>query len=137
MPTTYARWILGISLRFGDNLSKTFQFADFNRPKLDLCTNLQKKHCIGEQICLEGMELLSNAHHIRQMDFGDFSLRFGNILSKMGSFADFNRPKLDICTNLLIKYCIGEAIFLAGMGLLNNAHHIRKMDFGDLPQIWK
>ena len=64
-------------------------------------------------------------------------LRFGNNLSKMCPFVDFNRPKLDNCTNLLIKYCIGEAIFLVGMGLLNNAHHIRKMDFGDLPQIWK
>ena len=46
-------------------------FPDFNRPKLDICTNLQKKHCIGEQIFLLVMELLNNAHHIRQMDFRD------------------------------------------------------------------
>ena len=71
MLTIYARWILGICLRFGNNLSKMWSFAKFNRPKLDLCTNLQKKHCIGEQICLVGMELQSNAHHIRKMDFGD------------------------------------------------------------------
>ena len=48
-------------------------------------------------------------------------------------FADFNRPKLDLCTNLQQKHCTGEQIFL----LLNNAHHIREMDFGDLPQIGK
>ena len=46
-------------------------FAEFNRPKLDKCTNLQKKHCIEVQIFLMGMELLYNTHHIRQMDFGD------------------------------------------------------------------
>ena len=46
-------------------------FAEFNRPKLDNCTNLQKKHCSGEQIFFVGMELLSNTHRIRQMDFGD------------------------------------------------------------------
>ena len=34
MPTTYARWILGISIRFGDNLSKMCPFVDFNRSKL-------------------------------------------------------------------------------------------------------
>ena len=36
-------------------------FADFNRPKLDICTNLQQKHCIVEQIFVMVMELLSNA----------------------------------------------------------------------------
>ena len=71
MLTIYARWILGISLRFGNNLAKICSFAEFNRPKLDICSNLQKKHCIGEQIFLAGMELLSNAHHILQMDFGE------------------------------------------------------------------
>ena len=55
----------------------------------------------------------------------------------MSPFADFNRPKLDICTNLQKKHCSGEQIFLLGMELLNNAHHIRLMDFGDLNQIWK
>ena len=55
----------------------------------------------------------------------------------MCSFAEFNRPKLDICTNLQKKHRIGEQIFLAGMELVSNAHHIRQMDFGDLPQIWK
>ena len=71
MPTIYARWIWEISLIFGNNLSKMCPFADFNRPKLDVCTNLQKKHCIGEQIFLVVMELLHNAHHIRKMDLGD------------------------------------------------------------------
>ena len=69
MPTVYARWILGIFRRFGNNLSKMCSFADFNRPKLDICTNLQKKHCIGEQIFLVGMELPNNAHQIPQMEF--------------------------------------------------------------------
>ena len=73
MPTVYARWILGIFHRFGNNLSKMCSFADFNRPKLDICTNLQKKHCIGEQIFLVGMELPNNAHHIREKEFGEFS----------------------------------------------------------------
>ena len=50
--------------------------------------------------------------------------------------ADFNRPKLDLCTNLQQKHCIGEQIFLVVMELLNNAHHIREIDLGDLPQGW-
>ena len=70
MPTIHAKWILGICLRFGNNLAKMCSLAEFNRPKLDICTNLQKKQCIGEQIFLSGMELLRNAHHIRKMDFG-------------------------------------------------------------------
>ena len=73
MPTVYPRWNLGIMLRFGNNLSKMCSFAEFNRPKLDICTNLQKKHCIGEQIFLVVMERLNNAQHIREMDFVDFS----------------------------------------------------------------
>ena len=71
MPAIYALWSLGICHIFGNNLFKMFPFADFNRPKLDVCTNLQKKHCIGEQIFLVVMELLHNAHHIREMDLGD------------------------------------------------------------------
>ena len=55
----------------------------------------------------------------------------------MCSFAEFNRPKLDICTNLQKKRCIGEQIFLLVLELLDNAHHIRNVDFRDLPQIWK
>ena len=46
-------------------------FADFNPPKLDIFTNFQQKHCIGEQIYLMVMELLNNVHHISGMDFGD------------------------------------------------------------------
>ena len=71
MLTIYAKWILGICHRFGNNLDKMCSFAEFNRPKLDICTNLQKKQCIGEQIFLAGMELLRNAHHIRKMDLGE------------------------------------------------------------------
>ena len=55
----------------------------------------------------------------------------------MCSFADFNRTKLYISSNLQKKHCIGEQIFLVVMELLNNAHHIRQMDFRDLPQIWR
>ena len=43
--------------------------ADFNRQKLNICTNLQKKHSNGNQVFLLIMELLSNVHHIRKMDF--------------------------------------------------------------------
>ena len=71
MPTIYARWNLGICLRFVNNLSKRCPFADFNRLKLNLWTNLQNNHCIGEQIFLVVMELLDNSHHIHKMDFGD------------------------------------------------------------------
>ena len=67
-----SKWILGICLRFVNNLSKMCSFAEYNRPKLDICTNLQKKHCIRGQIFLLGMELLNNAHHIRKMDLGNF-----------------------------------------------------------------
>ena len=73
MPTIYAKWIWEICHICGNNLYKMFPFADFNRPKLDVCTNLQKKHCIVKQIFLVLMELLHNAHHIRQMDLGAFS----------------------------------------------------------------
>ena len=72
MPTIYARWSFGSFLSDLEIIyKKRFPFADFNRPKLDVCTNLQKKHCIGEQIFLVVMELLHNAHHIRKMDLGD------------------------------------------------------------------
>ena len=43
MPTIYARWSLGICHRFGNNLSKMCLSADFNGPKLDICTNLHLK----------------------------------------------------------------------------------------------
>ena len=49
-------------------------FAEFNGPKLDISTNLQKKHCSGEQNLFVVMELLSNAHRIRKMEFGDYTL---------------------------------------------------------------
>ena len=71
MPTICARWNLGFCPRFGNNLSKMCPFADFNRPKLDLCSNLQKKHCSVKQKILVLMELLNIAHQIRKMDVGD------------------------------------------------------------------
>ena len=71
MSSIYVRSILGISLKFGNNLSKTCPFADFNPPKLDIGTNLQKKHCSGMQNFVVAMELLNNSHDIRQMVFGD------------------------------------------------------------------
>ena len=71
MPTTYVRWILGICPRFGNNLSKMCSFAENNLAKVDICTNLQKKHRIGKQIFLATMELINNAQHIREMDFRD------------------------------------------------------------------
>ena len=70
MPTIYGRWNLGFCLRFGNNLSQMCSFAEFNRPKLNIYTNLQKKHCSGEQKIFGLMELLNNAHHIHKMDVG-------------------------------------------------------------------
>ena len=55
----------------------------------------------------------------------------------MCSFAEFNRSKLDICPFLQKKHCIGEQTFLVLMELQNDAHRIRQMDLGELPQIWK
>ena len=54
----------------------------------------------------------------------------------MCSFAEFNRQKLDICTNLQKKTLYWRANIFGGMELVNNTHHIRLMDFGDWPQIW-
>ena len=71
MPTIGARWIWEICTRFANNLSKMCPYANFNMPKLDVSTNLQKKHCIGEQTFLVVVELRHNAHHIREMDLGD------------------------------------------------------------------
>ena len=71
MPTIYVRWIWGFCLKLRNNLSKMCPFANFNRPKLDIFTNFQQKHCIGEHISLVEMELQKNADHIRQMDLGD------------------------------------------------------------------
>ena len=71
IPTISVRLILGICHKFGNNLSKMCAFAEFNRSKLDICTSLQKKHCIGEQIFLVVMEFPTNAHHIREMDLRD------------------------------------------------------------------
>ena len=71
IPTISVRWILWICQKFGNNLSKTCSFAEFNRSNLDICTSLQKKHCIGEHIFLVVMELLNNAHHLREMDLKD------------------------------------------------------------------
>ena len=49
-------------------------FPDFNRPKLDICIKLQKKHRIGMQIIFVVMELLNNAHHIRELDFRELQI---------------------------------------------------------------
>ena len=71
IPTISVRWNLGICQKFGNNLAKMCSLAELNRPKLDICTNLQKRHCNGEQNILVEMELLNNSHHIRELDFGD------------------------------------------------------------------
>ena len=43
-------------------------FAEYNLAKVDIGTNLQQNHRIGKHNFLVVMELLSNAHHIREMD---------------------------------------------------------------------
>ena len=53
------------------------------------------------------------------------------------TFDDFNGTKIGLCTNLQKKYCIGEQLVLVVIELLNNSHHIRLVDLGDLPEIWK
>ena len=73
MHTIYARWMMRICLRFVSNLSKRCPFADFNRPKLDRSTNLQKKAQHWRANIFNGMELLNNALHIREMEFEEFS----------------------------------------------------------------
>ena len=49
-------------------------FAESNRPKLDICIKLQKKHRIGKHIILVVMELLYNAHHIRELYFRELQI---------------------------------------------------------------
>ena len=51
-----------------------YSFAEYNLAKVDICTNLQKKHRIGKQIFLVVMELLSNTHQIREVDFRDLQI---------------------------------------------------------------
>ena len=132
MPTILAGRSLGICLRFGNNLSKMCSFAEFKLSKLAICTNLQKKHCIGEQLFLgEWSFLIIPIISVRWI-LG-ICHRFVNNLSKMCSFVEFNRSKLDICTNLQKKHYIGEQIILMVLELLNSAHHIRQVDFSDLP----
>ena len=111
-------------------------FADFHRLNLDLWTNLQNNHCIGEQIFLVVMELLDNSHIYARRILG-ICLRFENNLSKMCPFADFHRLNLDLWTKLQNNHCIGEQIFFVVMEFLDNSHHICEKDFRDLPQIWK
>ena len=102
MPIIFARWILGICLRFGNNLSKMCSFAEFNRSKLDICTNLQKKNCIGEQIFIGEWSFYIIPTISLRWILG-ICHRFGNNLTKMCSYAEFNRPKLDIYTDLQKK----------------------------------
>ena len=79
------------------------------------------------------------------MDFGDLPQKLEIIYWRANNFGGngaahlliLTDQKLDLCTNSQQKHCIGEQIFLVVIELLNNAHHIREMDFGDLPQIWK
>ena len=83
------------------------------------------------------MELLFNAHHIREMDFRGFASHWEIIFPKCANLLNLTDQNWTFCTNLQKKHCCGEQIFLVGMELLNNTHHIRQMDFADLPQIWK
>ena len=46
-------------------------------------------------------------------------------------------PKVDRLHKFPGKTLHGRANLLVVVELLNNAHHIRQMEFGDLPQIWK
>ena len=68
-----ARWILVICPRFENNLITMWPVAEFTIPKLNICTNLQKKYGGGVQNVLVIMELLSNAHNGSEMDFANMS----------------------------------------------------------------
>ena len=71
MPSIYARWMLRIGLRFANNPSKCAHLRILSGQHWTFPQIYMKNHSIGEQIFLEGMEFLNNAHHIREMKFGD------------------------------------------------------------------
>ena len=76
------------------------------------------------------MELLNNAHHIREKKFGGFASDLEITYPKCAHLLILTESKLDVCTNLQKKHCIEDQMFLLGIELLNNAHHIREMEFG-------
>ena len=112
MATIYARRNLGVYLRFGNNLSKMCPVADFiQQTKFGPLHQITAESiCIGEQIFFVVMELLDNSHIYARKILG-ICLRFGNNLSKMCPFADFQRLNLDLWTNLQNNHCIGANLF--------------------------
>ena len=82
------------------------------------------------------IELLSNAHNISEMDFGDLPQIWKEVVQNV-PFADFHRPKLDLCTNFQKKHRGGGQNILVEIELLGNANDISEMDFGVLPYLWK
>ena len=70
MPKIYERWIVGVSHQIWKLSSQMCSFAEFTDQNWTFA-QFTEKHCIGEQTFLLVMELLNNAHHIREMDFRD------------------------------------------------------------------
>ena len=91
-------------------------FADFNRPKLDICINLQKNQCIGEQIFFGGMELLNNTHHILLIDFAGLAKDFEIIYPKCDHLLNLTDQNWTFAPIYMKKHCIGEQIIISGSG---------------------
>ena len=136
MPTIYARWILGICLRFGNNLAKMCSFAESKRPKLDICTNLQKKQCIGDPIFFSGNGASKYCPPYTRDGFWVIASDLEIIYPKCVHLWNLTDQNLAFAP-IYRKSTALESNYFWGMELLNNSHHISKMDFRHLPQICK
>ena len=74
MLTIYGRWILGICLRFGNNLSKRAHFLILTDQNWTFAQIYRKGTAVEKQQLLVVMELQSNANHIRKIDVRDLPM---------------------------------------------------------------
>ena len=73
MLTIYATLIFGIRPRFGSNLSKICSFVEINRSNWTFAPIYRKSTILESKYFLAGIGLLSNVHHIREMDLGELT----------------------------------------------------------------
>ena len=71
MPTIYERWIWEICLRFGNNLSKSDNLLILTVQNWMFPPIYRKSTALECKYFCVVMELLHNAHPIREMDLGD------------------------------------------------------------------
>ena len=76
-------------------------------------------------------------HHTRPDGFWGFASNFEIIYPKCAHLMNITYQKWTFAPIYRKRTAVGRQIFWLGMELLNNTHHTRPMDFGDLPKIWK